>query len=177
MKKWQIIPLAGFLVGSIALMSQPARPEYTGWNFDQRQERQQDRIDRGVATGALTPREAGKLEREQWRIQAAENRMRADGRFDPRERARLDRMLDKSSRNIYRQSHDRQTAFSRNGHQNNHRFQDQRRHQQGRQWQGPRFGNQHQREVRHWGGNQGRMQHSSYRTANWGGRDHFRGRR
>lgn len=73
------------------------------------QHNQQQRIHQGVRSGALTQREAYRLQRNQGRINRAEDRMRASGgRLTYRERARLDRRQDRASARIYRQKHDRQ---------------------------------------------------------------------
>ena len=73
-----------------------------------RQYREQRRIREGIRSGELTRREAGRLEFEQARIRAYERYARRDGCISPRERARLDRGLDRASRDIYRQKHDGQ---------------------------------------------------------------------
>ncbi|MDE2415451.1 MAG: hypothetical protein KGM60_11885 [Comamonadaceae bacterium] len=75
---------------------------------DQRQVNQEQRIDQGVASGQLTPREATRLDRQQDRVATAEANAQADGKVTKRERARLHAMQDRDSRNIYRQKHDRQ---------------------------------------------------------------------
>ena len=76
--------------------------------IDQRQANQERRIDHGVASGALTAREAHRLQHQQVRIDRAENRAKADGDVTRRERAGLHLMQDRASRQIYRQKHDRQ---------------------------------------------------------------------
>lgn len=71
--------------------------------INQRQDRQQHRIYRGIGSGALTPRETYRLKRQQGRIARYEARSRADGRgLNWRERYRLERMQNRASRNIYR---------------------------------------------------------------------------
>lgn len=76
--------------------------------INQRQDRQQHRIYRGIGSGQLTPRETYRLERQQAHIDRYEARSRADGPgLTWRERYRLERMQDRASRNIYRQRHDR----------------------------------------------------------------------
>ena len=65
----------------------------------------------GSSPGPSTPQEARRLGIEQRHIQAAEDRMRADGRLDPRERARLNQMQNKADRHIYREKHDNQMAY------------------------------------------------------------------
>jgi len=83
-----------------------ATGEYTSppqgrWS-DRRHQRQEDRIQQGLASGQLTPGEARRLQNEQARIRGAEGRMRADGNLSPQERARLNAMQQKSSQDIYR---------------------------------------------------------------------------
>jgi hypothetical protein len=73
-----------------------------------RQERQQNRIYQGVRSGQLTRREFRGLEREQYRIQRNKQRFKSDGNFTPQERARIQRQLNRASRDIYRQKHDNQ---------------------------------------------------------------------
>lgn len=78
--------------------------------IDQRQEWQQQRIDRGVASGALTEKEAARLQAEQERIQKVEDKAAADGTITKKERARIEHRQDQASKHIYRQKHDRQRA-------------------------------------------------------------------
>lgn len=77
---------------------------------DQRQARQEQRIEQGVASGQLNAREAARLEREQAAIGKAEDRAKSDGTVTKKERARLHHLQDHASRDIRRQKHDRQTA-------------------------------------------------------------------
>ncbi|OPY05351.1 MAG: hypothetical protein A4E67_01988 [Syntrophaceae bacterium PtaB.Bin038] len=79
----------------------------------QRMQNQERRIDQGVQSGELTPKEAGKLEAEQARIKQAESRMKSDGTLTGQERNRLHTMQDRSSDRIYRQKHDRQKVNTR----------------------------------------------------------------
>ena len=75
---------------------------------DARQAQQQARIAQGTASGALTPRERLRLQREQRAIRHAEVQAKADGVVTPRERRHLARMQAKASRDIHRQKHDAQ---------------------------------------------------------------------
>jgi hypothetical protein len=81
--------------------------------IQQRMQNLEQRIDQGVKSGALTPKEAGKLEAEQARIQQAEQRMKSDGNLTGQERQKLHNMQDRSSSHIYKQKHDRQKANTR----------------------------------------------------------------
>jgi hypothetical protein len=82
-----------------------------GDSIDARQRQQELRIRQGVRSGELTRREARRLQAEQDRIRFEEYRARRDGFVSPRERARIQRRLDDSSRNIYREKNDRQDRF------------------------------------------------------------------
>ncbi len=77
--------------------------------IDHRQDRQAQRIERGVSSGALTAPEARRLGREQARLTRAEARVTADGKVTPREAVALEKRQDAASRHIYRQKHDAQT--------------------------------------------------------------------
>lgn len=73
--------------------------------IQQREENQEQRIDQGVQSGALTPREAGRLETQQARIKQDEERMKADGKLTKAERKKLTREQNRASRTIYRKKH------------------------------------------------------------------------
>jgi hypothetical protein len=81
--------------------------------IDQRQDYQQDRIERGIRDGQITRSEAYRLEQGERSIDRAQANARADGVVTPQERARIDRMTDRESREIYQQSHDRQQSWDR----------------------------------------------------------------
>jgi len=83
------------------------------YSIDQRQDYQQDRIERGIRDGQITRSEASRLEQGERAIDRAQARARADGVVTQQERARLDRMVDREGRQIYQQSHDRQQAWDR----------------------------------------------------------------
>jgi hypothetical protein len=72
---------------------------------DERQARQEQRIDQGVANGSLTAQEAQRLDRQQARVNTLENRVKADGQITPRERAALHGAQNHSSRTIARKKH------------------------------------------------------------------------
>lgn len=76
-------------------------------SVNQRQGRQQERINQGVASGRLTAREAVRDERQQGRIDATEARMRANngGHLNGNQRARLEGRQDRASARIYRSKH------------------------------------------------------------------------
>ena len=76
-------------------------------SVNQREGRQQARIDQGVASGRLTAGEAVRDERQQGRIDATEARMRANngGRLSYNQRTRLEHRQDRASAHIYRSKH------------------------------------------------------------------------
>ena len=100
MKRLVSVLLTGAFVVGLSAVS------FAGINGRQYRERQ--RIRQGIHSGELTRLEARRLGTQQARIRAYEHYARRDGFISGRERARLDRGLDRASRNIYRQKHDRQ---------------------------------------------------------------------
>ena len=78
--------------------------------IDQRETRQEQRIEQGTASGALTQQETDRLNNGQTRVDNAQTQAQADGKVTRRERARLHHMQNKQSRHIKRQKHDRQTT-------------------------------------------------------------------
>lgn len=75
---------------------------------DQRQAQQAERIEQGQASGALTAREARRLQHRQGAIGHAEAHAKADGSVSLQERGRLHQMQNHASGDIRRQKHDRQ---------------------------------------------------------------------
>lgn len=82
---------------------------------DQRQANQERRIEQGVQSGSLTPREAARLERGQAHVQNIEDRAKADGKVTPKERARLQQADNVQNRRIYSEKHDRQHDLNHDG--------------------------------------------------------------
>jgi hypothetical protein len=77
--------------------------------INDRQQNQRQRIRQGVRSGELTGVEAARLRSRQARVGLNEARARrSGGEFTQRERTRIQRQLNRSSRGIYRQKHDRQ---------------------------------------------------------------------
>jgi hypothetical protein len=73
-----------------------------------RNQNQAGRIEQGVKSGELTRPEARKLRREEKRIHGAEAKAKSDGTVTPEEKAKIEAMQDKASKNIYDQKHDDQ---------------------------------------------------------------------
>ncbi len=79
--------------------------------IQQRELNREQRIQQGIRSGEVTPREAGRLEGQQARIKQDEARMKADGTLTTAERKKLTREQNHASRNIYRKKHnERHTA-------------------------------------------------------------------
>lgn len=100
-----VFAFAGFAGGALAQSDTTSTPR-----IDKRQERQDQRIDKGVASGALNQKEAARLERGQQRVEKMEDKATADGTVSAKERRRIERAQDKQSKKIYREKHDKQKA-------------------------------------------------------------------
>jgi uncharacterized protein HemX len=73
--------------------------------IQKREQNQEKRIQQGVQSGQLTPKEAGKLEANQAKIKQDEERMKADGKLTKAERKRLKNEQNKASDKIYDKKH------------------------------------------------------------------------
>jgi hypothetical protein len=113
--KFAFIAGLSFLVAAEVAYGQAQSYGTNDPGVQQRMQNQQQRIDQGISSGQLTPREAGRLEAQEARIRQDELRMKSDGNLTPAERQRLNRELDRSSGDIYRQKHDAQTANAGQG--------------------------------------------------------------
>lgn len=80
--------------------------------IDQREVNQQNRINQGVQSGQLTPKETGKLEAQQARIKQREERMasRDNGNLTADDKAKLTREQNRASQNIYNKKHNDNTS-------------------------------------------------------------------
>src|SRR4030067_2812883 len=76
--------------------------------IQKREQNQEKRIEQGVKSGELTPREAGRLERQQTKIKQDEERMKSDGKLTKKERMKLNREQDRASKRSYRDRNDKQ---------------------------------------------------------------------
>ncbi|MBQ0959069.1 hypothetical protein KAK06_08860 [Ideonella sp. 4Y11] len=74
--------------------------------MEQREAKQEQRIQQGVAAGELTAHEQRTLQRGQVRIDAAQQRAAADGRLTVHEQRRIEQRQDVQSKVIYRRKHD-----------------------------------------------------------------------
>jgi uncharacterized membrane protein YebE (DUF533 family) len=76
----------------------------------QRDVNQEKRIEQGLKSGTLTTKEAGKLEREETRINRMESKALSDGKLTDAEKRRIEQEQNKVSKDIYREKHDAQTG-------------------------------------------------------------------
>jgi hypothetical protein len=81
--------------------------------IDERQTNQEQRIDRGIASGQLNEREANRLDKQQEHINKMEDKAKSDGVMTKKERARIVAAQDRASRHIAREKHDRQVKRHR----------------------------------------------------------------
>jgi hypothetical protein len=100
--------LAVWMLAAVSAHAQGAAA--TTPRADQREVKQQVRIDQGVASGQLNARETGRLEKQQARVTGTEVEAKADGVVTTKERRELRRKQDRASHNIERQKHDAQAA-------------------------------------------------------------------
>lgn len=94
-------------LGAVTAAQAVTPAERQAQRVDNRQARQAERIDQGVASGQLTRREESRLEHQQQHIANMETRMESDGKVTAREAVRMEHAQDRASRNIYRKKHNR----------------------------------------------------------------------
>jgi hypothetical protein len=106
MSKTNTVLRIGLMAGLLPLTGLPAAAQNVNDpKIQDREVRQQERIQQGVNSGQLTQGEATRLENQQSRLKAAEDRLKANGNLSPAERARLTRMQNRASRDICRKKH------------------------------------------------------------------------
>jgi len=98
-------------VAVLGALSLPAFAQMTTPQIDQRQDRQERRIEQGVRSGELTPRETARLERGQARIREMERRALADGHISRRERAAIDREQTRQNQLIAQLKHNHRSRY------------------------------------------------------------------
>jgi hypothetical protein len=96
------------LASAMAVHAQASSPQdKIEQRIDARQARQEQRIDKGVKNGTLTPAETRHLERQQDRIERAETKAEADGKVTRKEAAVIEAKQDKASAHIHHAKHNR----------------------------------------------------------------------
>ncbi len=104
--KFAFIAGLTFLLAAEVAYGQTQNYSINDHGIQQRMRNQQQRIDQGISSGQLTPKEAGKLETLEAKIRQDEARMKSDGNLTAKERQKLNQELDKTSNRIYKQKHD-----------------------------------------------------------------------
>jgi len=94
---------------SFALASAIVLPAFAdGTNtpvIDKREANQQQRIEQGEKSGALTNKEANHMEMREGKLNADEAAAKADGKVTPKERAHLKHEENRDSKAIHRKKH------------------------------------------------------------------------
>ena len=98
--KFRVLAVAAFACVAGSAFAGTADPR-----INARQAVQHERIEQGVASGALTRHEAAQLRTEERGIRAEERAFKSDGRLTMNERRQLERDLNQASRDIYRDKH------------------------------------------------------------------------
>ena len=101
MKMKGTIIMTAILLIAVMGMTQTASAGY----FADRQQQQERRIQQGVASGQITPREAQKLYRDQRELRLIKRYLLADGHLSGSEVRILTAYLERSSNQIYRYKH------------------------------------------------------------------------
>ena len=70
-------------------------------------ERQNKRIKRGVKSGSLTKKETAKLGRQRHKVKSDVKTAKSDGKLTVKERGKLRKDLNRSSKGIYKAKHNR----------------------------------------------------------------------
>ena len=100
--------IVGLFIAAVFVLGASAVSMAGPRGINNREYREQRRINQGIRSGELTRREAERVEAGLAKIRIDERYAKADGNVSPRERARLERELNRESRAIYRQKHDGQ---------------------------------------------------------------------
>jgi len=156
--KWSALPVAVLLAGSVAMAQDqsssgsqsssssqsgssatptPAPAEKPKPTVEQRKENQQDHIANGVQSGQLTAGETAKLEKKEAAInqETAADRAANGGKLTPSEKKQINRQQNRTSRQIYADKHNANTA-----HYGNNKVGQRRENQQDRIAQGMKSG-------------------------------------
>ena len=94
---------------SLLILTFQSSPSFAN-RLDQRQDKQEQRIQQGIDKGQLNQNEANRFQNQQNRIQNKEDKFASDGEITRKEKVKLNKMQNKTSRHIFRQKHDKQKA-------------------------------------------------------------------
>lgn len=120
--KFKTAIAAALAAVAVPVLAQTATPR-----LDQRQANQEARIQQGVQSGALTAKEAERLEKGQEHVQKIEDKAKSDGKVTARERERLQQAENVQSRHIAREKHDRQRDMDHDGRNDRREMREERR--------------------------------------------------
>lgn len=95
---------------SLPALAQSSAPVASTPNLDKRQANQEQRIEKGVQSGALTTKETANLEKRETRLEADKQAAKADGKVTRAEHRKLRREANRDSRKIYRKKHNANTS-------------------------------------------------------------------
>ena len=98
------------ILAILAAAALPVAAQTSTPRVDQRQANQEARIQQGVQSGQLTPKEDAKLEKAQGKIEADKEKAQADGKVTSKERKKLAKEQNKQSKKISKQKHDKQAT-------------------------------------------------------------------
>jgi hypothetical protein len=151
--KWGVLPAALLLAGGVAMAQDqsssgsqssqsgsseaPAPAEKPKPTVEQRKENQQDRIANGVKSGQLTAGETANLEKKEAAIskETAKDRAANGGKLTAAEKKQINRQQNQTSKQIYADKHNANTA-----HYGNNKVGQRRENQQDRIAQGIKSG-------------------------------------
>src|SRR6201998_2188268 len=137
--KWNVLPAAMLLLGTVALAQDPAptpAPAKPG-EVAQRKENQQDRIANGIKSGQLTAGETANLETKEAAINGETKADRAanGGKLTAAEKKQINGQQNQLSKQIYKDKHNAHTQ-----HYGNNKVDQRRENQQDRIAQGIKSG-------------------------------------
>ncbi len=104
------IVLAVVITVALALLTGTVGAETHAPRIQQRENRQQQRIEQGEQSGSLTRSESARLEAQQVKISRDEQQMASDGNLSTAERKKLTREQNRANRAVYRKQHNQRTA-------------------------------------------------------------------
>jgi uncharacterized membrane protein YebE (DUF533 family) len=94
----------------VAAAALPLAAQTSTPRVDQREVNQQQRIEQGINSGQLTPKETAKLEKGEAKIDKMEAKAKSDGTVTAKERKKITKAQNKESKKIYKEKHDKQVA-------------------------------------------------------------------
>jgi uncharacterized membrane protein YebE (DUF533 family) len=101
----RIIFAALVAAAALPLAAQTGTPK-----IDKREANQQQRIEQGVDSGQLTPKETAKLEKGEAKIDKMEAKAKSDGKVTEKERKKITKAQHKESKKIHKEKHDKLVA-------------------------------------------------------------------